>query len=482
MNILKSSVRTFMALFLGFLALCLFFAGAVSYGGSPCSDPPSVTVETSYYDTLGQPANALVTEEGHILVSVSGGTVPNGGCPNAPSNSGVTGVQVFNTDLTPACLIDLPRPPGERPIVSAFGMKPFPRRPQQTTETPSIGIAVEAQGAEFFRLTEFNTCAKDGIVNVQQYRHKKAPGTFDLAVTPDGKFAFVANEYGLVPGVNTYGSGTIGVISVQQDPLGRFMSGTRFGTGLIDQNPYIYVPGGGAIPGITISHDGRYLYVTSEVGATGYQDPTNSMNPILTTTECHNKGPNSGHSNNGLLTVIDVEKAKRGLGQEAILRRIASGCAPVRVVETADGRYVWVAARGGDPDRLGVVGRVLAFDVQTLVSDSPNNALVGYGDSGGTEPVGMALFDNDHLLAVANSNRDQVPEDLNGISNVAILHVCPTGGGGAVSVVNQIDSPDRDSFPRDVTLGPDGSTLYVPNFCLNKLEVIQTLVCNPSPH
>jgi hypothetical protein len=482
MNTLKASIRKFTALFLGSLALCLFFAAAISYGGAPCSDPPSVTVETSYYDTLGTPANALVTEEGHILVSVSEGTIPNGSCPNAPPNSGVAGIQVFNTDLTPACLINLPRPPGGRPIVSVFGMKPFPRRPQQTAETPSIGAAIEVDGAEFFRLTDFNTCAKDGIVTVPQYRHKNAPGTFDLAVTPDGEFAFVANEYGLVPGVNTHGNGTVGVVSVQRDLVGQFMSGTRLGTRLIDQNPYIYVPGGGAIPGITISHDGRYLYVTSEVAATGYQDPTNSTNPILTTTECHNKGPNSGNSNNGLLTVIDVEKAKRGLGQQAILRIIASGCAPVRIAETADGRYIWVAARGGDPDRLGEVGRVLAFDVQTLVSDSPNNALVGYGDSGGTEPVGMALFDNDHLLAVANSNRDQVPEDLNGISNVAILHVCPTGGGGAVNVVSQIDSPDRDSFPRDVTLGPDGSTLYVPNFCLNKLEVIQTFVCKPNPH
>jgi len=76
---------------------------------------------------------------------------------------------------------------------------------------------------------------------------------------------------------------------------------------------------------------------------------------------------------------VEVEQAKQGRGQQAIVRTIASGCAPVRVVETVDGRYIWVATRGGDPDRLGVVGRVLAFDVQTLLSDSPNNALVGFG-------------------------------------------------------------------------------------------------------
>src|SRR5215470_10239489 len=100
MNKVTSSIRRLTALFLGFLTFCLFFERTVSYGGSPCSDPPNVTVETSYYDTLGAPANALVTEEGHILVSVSGGTIPNAGCPNAPPNSGVTGVQVFDTNLT----------------------------------------------------------------------------------------------------------------------------------------------------------------------------------------------------------------------------------------------------------------------------------------------------------------------------------------------------------------------------------------------
>jgi hypothetical protein len=487
LNLRIRHIRILTALVLGLLALCLCYAGAVSYRGSPCSNPPSVTVDTSYYDTLGQPANALITDEGYVLVSVSGGTVPNSGCPNAPPNGGVAGVEVFNADLTPACLIPasafpvaLPSP---RPVVSVFGMKSFPRRPQQTRETPSIGAAVEAQGAEFFRLTDFNACTIDGIVNVQQPPQVLsgcktcAPGTFDLAVTPDGQYAFVANEYGLVPGVEIHGSGTIGVTKIRQDAFGRFTNGTE----LIARNPYIYVEGGGAIPGVTISHDGKHLYVTSEVARDEYRDPTHSMNEILTNTECRNEGPNGGLSNNGLLTVIDVDKARKGAGQGAIMRTIASGCAPVRAVETADGKYIWVATRGGDPGLLGVAGRVLAFDVDTLLSDSPNNALSGYGDSGGPEPVGMALFDNDQLLAVANSNRYLVP---NRVSNVAILHVCPSGGSGAVTVVRRIDSPDSfpDSFPRDVTLGPDGSTLYVPNFCVNRLEVIKTFVCHQAPH
>jgi hypothetical protein len=65
-----------------------------------------------------------------------------------------------------------------------------------------------------------------------------------------------------------------------------------------------------------------------------------------------------------------------------------------------------VAARGRNtkfPVENGY--QILVFDVPTLLSDSPNNGFLGYGSSGGTAPVGMALFQNETLLAVANSNR-----------------------------------------------------------------------------
>jgi hypothetical protein len=111
---------------------------------------------------------------------------------------------------------------------------------------------------------------------------------------------------------------------------------------------------------------------------------------------------------------------------------IASGCSPVRAVETENGQYLFVAARGLNkelPPQQGTSGyQILAFDVSKLVSrdglsniglgpsspsttprpastprprpspNSPNDELVGQGDSGGTAPVGMALFENDDNL------------------------------------------------------------------------------------
>jgi len=156
-----------------------------------------------------------------------------------------------------------------------------------------------------------------------------------------------------------------------------------------------------------------------------------------------------------------------------------------------------VAARGRNnelplPPEQGASGyQVLAFDRATLVSGSPNDALIGYGDTHGTAPVGMALFNGDTLLAVANGNRYYNKRDCVNpppgrppcTASVAIMDV----SNPAEPRVNQTPVPnENDAFPRNVTLGPDGSTLYVPNAgcpepteaCqqVKRLEVIATSV------
>lgn len=218
---------------------------------------------------------------------------------------------------------------------------------------------------------------------------------------------------------------------------------------------YITVNGATTLPGLTVSHDGKRLYAVHEIAKQGYENPTNiptnSSSYILVTGKtCVQKNPNDT-AYNGLLTVIDVDNAIGGQGQNSILQTIASACSPTRVVETANGQYIFVAARGSD--------EVLAFDVQKLLY-SPNDALVGWAYSGGTSPVGLALFDNDQFLAVANSNR--FTDGAAGITNVAILDV--RNPLAIKQALPPIPSENIYSFPRGVTLGPDGSSLYVANF------------------
>jgi hypothetical protein len=501
------------------LTFFVWGAGGISYGDSARSAPLNVSASAQFYPTFGTPNDALVTpDNAYVLVSVSDVDLCN--------EEGCAGIQIFKKpDFTNPCggqqIINFPLPiPGSTPpppggpVQQVDGMKFFPGQSHL-----SVGAAVEAQGAEFFRLASLNQpCAVDGVVNVQQPPVSPnqpcslcPPGSFDLAVTPDGQYAFVANEYGVLPSpppnINP-GSGTIGIIRTHRDDSGRFTHRTRH----IPGKRYIYVPGGSAIPGVTMSHDGKYLYVTSESASDDinpetmmpYRDPTNVANTSNGTVLCPGCPGSNGcdnksegvNANNGLLTVIDVQKAKRGMGQASIITSIASGCSPVRVVETTNGQHVFVAARGKNtslplPPEEGAGGyQVLAFDRAMLVSGSPNEALVGYGDTHGTGPVGMALFGNDDsLLAVANGNRYYRNPDTGRISkdcrhqppgtppctaNVAIMDV----SNPAQPRVKQTPVPafSIDSFPRNVTLGLDGSTLHVPNADAKVLEVITTSV------
>ena len=444
--------RTLATLF-SFLALFLCHGGGAAFA---CTNVigVGVTVTSCLYSTVknGQAADALVTNEGYVLVSLSG---PAGVQVFQPVDGGYRnpcGGQ--NIIVFPATVAG--------PVQQVMGMSLFPslqhdrhegRVPIPIDPQVSVGAAVESQGAEFFHLSRLDTCTLDGVVNVQQPQprnaNSKAPGTFDLAVTPDGSYAFVANEYGNVSNVPLDWTGTVGIIRTPRDELGRFTTETR---ALLQNNStyYIYVEGANALPGVTVSRDGRFLYVVHEAAIPPYENPTNSSNPILVTGKTCLQRESDPAAYNGLLTVIDVFKAIAGYGQNSILRTIASACSPTRVVETQDGRYIWVAARGSN--------KVLAFDVWKLLF-SPNDALVGHGDSGGTAPVGLALFNNDGLLAVANSNR--FTDGTRGTTNVAILDVRNFSG---VAVKATIDSENIYSFPRGVTLGPDGTTLYVANF------------------
>ena len=81
------------------------------------------------------------------------------------------------------------------------------------------------------------------------------------------------------------------------------------------------------------------------------------------------------------------------------------------------------------------------------------NALLGYADTGGTAPVGLRLFDEGKLLAVANSNRFTV--NGSGTTNATILSVVVPAAARVVQFVQ------TGAFPREVTVGSDGLTLFL---------------------
>jgi DNA-binding beta-propeller fold protein YncE len=306
----------------------------------------------------------------------------------------------------------------------------------------NIGGGIGSQGAIFYNLAALESCTANGFV-VSQGPVSANEGTLAAIVTPDKRFAFVANEEGVAPGATT--NGNIGVVALQLDATGNVTTGTT----LLGQ----IATGGNAIAGMTLSSDGTRLYVTSEIKAPATV-AAGSGNPTLARTGCAQQPGSSAP--NGLLTVINVSAAEASPGPGAVLATVDAGCSPVRMSETADNSTLWVAARGDN--------RVLAFSTAMLESN-PNNALLGFADTGGTAPVGIRLFHKDQLLAVANSNRFNT-----GAANATILYVANPATAGVVATI------PAGLFPREVTVGSDDATLYLTNFSSDTLEVISTTV------
>jgi DNA-binding beta-propeller fold protein YncE len=185
------------------------------------------------------------------------------------------------------------------------------------------------------------------------------------------------------------------------------------------------VPLGVAPVGMTVSPDGRYLYVTSELSNTVQSE--------------------------GTLTTIDLKKAEH-TPRHSILSTVTAGCSPVRVV--ANQGSVFVTARESDA--------LLEFSAQALVSD-PDTALK-YSVPVGEAPVDLALVNDGHLLVIADSDRFGA---IGRQPNLAVVTV-PTNARPF------LDGYVRSGqFPRDMTLSPNGKTLLVSNFMSNQLEAVK---------
>jgi DNA-binding beta-propeller fold protein YncE len=235
-------------------------------------------------------------------------------------------------------------------------------------------------------------------------------GAIEVAVSPDGDYAFVTEEDSL----------RVAVFNLHRALTRGFGPGDFVGT----------IPVGIDPVGMAISPDGRWLYVTSEVMA---QTPQGNV---------------------GTLTVVSVARADTDPAA-SVVATVAAGCNPVRVVTSADGREVWVTARASDD--------LLCFSAAALRTD-PGRALMAIVRVG-EAPVGLMLVRNGSLVVVADSNRfgaSGATSDLSVVSVAAAL-------AGKSAVVGLITA---GGFPREMALEPGGQRLLVTNFASGQLEAV----------
>ncbi len=234
-------------------------------------------------------------------------------------------------------------------------------------------------------------------------------GGIEVAVSPDGSFAFVTLE----------GSQRAAVFDLHRALTRGFGPGDYVGS----------IPLGLAPVGMAVSPDGRWLYATSEVAArTG--------------------------ANQGSLTVISLPRAEADPAA-SVVATVAAGCNPVRVVTSVDGREVWVTARESDD--------LLCFSAAALRAD-PSRALVAIVRVG-EAPVGLMLVRGGSVIVVADSNRFGAPGARSDLSVVDVAEAL----AGRPAVIGRIPA---GQFPREMALAPDGRRLLVTNFASGQLEAV----------
>jgi len=245
--------------------------------------------------------------------------------------------------------------------------------------------------------------------------HAPPGGAIEVAVSPDGRYAFVSLE----------DSAGIAVFNLAR----ALASGFRT-SGFVGDVPAHLAP-----VGLAISPGGRLLYATSEVASARPPRP-------------------GGLGGSGTLSVIDLREAETDPAH-SVVATVTAGCGPVRVITSADGGVVWVTARESDT--------LLGFSAARLLS-APARSLIARVQVGAA-PVGLALVRGGRQVVVADSNRFGRPGAATGlavVSAAAALARRPALAGYLRA----------GTFPRQMAVEPGGRTLLVTDFGSRQLETV----------
>ena len=233
-------------------------------------------------------------------------------------------------------------------------------------------------------------------------------GAIEVAVSPDGRYAFVSLE--------------------DDDKISVFNLTAALAHGF-GRSAYV-----GAIPtqvapvGLAFAPEGRWLYSTSEA--------------------------RNANSQVGTLEVINVLRAESDPAR-SVVARVPAGCNPVRVTTSANGSVVWVTARASDA--------LLAFSAAALRAD-PRSALLA-DVAVGEAPVGLALVRDGSLIVVADSNRFNVSGKH---ASLAVIDV-RDALAGRPALLGYLRA---GTFPRDVAANPAGSAVLVANYASGQVESV----------
>ncbi len=282
---------------------------------------------------------------------------------------------------------------------------PGAKKNEAITRSGQYLLATEGSGAYVISVKEAEAGNASGAVMGTLSGPPGNPAN-EVSFSPDGKFAFITFQ----------NHGDVAVFDLQEAIAGGFgQSGYR---GLV-------LLGAGSEPqAMAPSPDGRWLYVT-------------------------------GESQNGRLYVVDMRKAETD-PQHAVHSSAAAGCAPARVIMSADGQEVWVSDRDSNA--------LVAFSAAKLLT-KPSAALIARVTVG-QNPIGLAFVKGGKEIMVADSNLHH----LTGADNLALI-----------SIQKALQGQDRGALlgfipagltPRELAVEPGGTTLLSTDNNSGQLQAI----------
>ena len=266
-----------------------------------------------------------------------------------------------------------------------------------------------------------------------------AKGRVYANVTPDDKFAFIADE----------NSASVSVIDLSKARASGFAASSTVGK----------IPTGAAPIAMIFSPDRKFVYITSQRAPASYGWPI----------ECKREGNNPANdvtpvNPEGAIHIADLGRAESDPAH-SIVASAPAGCSPVRLVLSPDGSRAYVTARNSNALHV--------FDTGKLAGD-PKNALIARVPVG-TAPVGVAVVNGGRQVIVTNSNRF-AGSTSDGQSLTVIDAGRVSGGAGAV-----VGSVPAGAFPRELRATPDGRTLVLTNFGSRTVQMIDLARLPTSP-
>ena len=255
------------------------------------------------------------------------------------------------------------------------------------TDSLPVGVAVSPDGRyAYVSNNNSSTISVIDTVSRTVVPVNVAAPPIGIAVTPDGKYVYVTSP-GPIMNNNGFTGNTVSVINAATNtPVGLPI---EVGTGPI---------------GIAITPNGKFAYVGNNRSGTisVIDTATNTISGSIVDATGHpigvavtSDGRHAYVANNGSNSVSLIDTATNQLVQSIALP--AGSTSPAGVAITPDGKYVYVTAMNNNNNNRVIAGTVSVISTAT-------NAIVGDPITVGNSPLGIAVTPDGKYVYVANTN------------------------------------------------------------------------------